>query len=161
MVRRRVVQGALVLAPPLQPTSLLSPAPTNRPLAVAMQQAAPLCSVQQQLAALQEPIGGAPGAAPPLLSAFLSLSSIFFQPPPSPCSLQPKFTECFPLIHRAEGGLAQTKEVPLNSRGKSKVSSAGFQEGETHGQLFVLPCLPIALGLWLGAICVGKCFSTL
>lgn len=57
------------------PSSLLGPAPTNRPLTVAMQQAAPLCSVQQ----LTEPIGRAvwgcsssslcfPLSLPPLLA---------------------------------------------------------------------------------------------
>lgn len=74
-----------------QPASLRCLAPTNRPLAVAMQQAALLCSVQQQQRLRQSLLVGLPGAVPPLLPAFLSL--IPLQSPPCPCFLQSKFTK--------------------------------------------------------------------
>lgn len=64
-------------SPLCSPSSFLGPAPTNRPLAVAMQQAALPGSVQQtaeQQAAATKPIGGAAWGCPLLFSLLSSLS---------------------------------------------------------------------------------------
>lgn len=83
--------------------------PTNRPQAVAMQQAALLCSVQQAA-------GGADGSywwdclgrPPPPLSAFLSLSHPSQSLHPL-CSLKSKLTECLPLTHWGRGWIGTNK----------------------------------------------------
>lgn len=131
--------------PPLRAAQPPWSSPTNRPWAVAMQQAVLLCSAQRTANGGQRTdraywwgcLGLPP--APPL-------------PLPSPCSPQSKFTECFPLTGRAGGQLAQTKEVPPPPLGgHQRILPLVSRRKGLPRQLLGFPCpRPTAMGPGLG-----------
>ena len=106
VVRRRAGRGASVPAAPSAAcaASVVQPPQTGPGQLLCNRR---LCSAvpserQQRAEALTEPIGGTAWGCPlpfSLLSSLWLLS--LSEPPPSPCWLQPKFTECFPLTAAA------------------------------------------------------------
>lgn len=132
------------------PSNLRGAASTNRPLAVAMQQAAPLCSSVQQLT---KPIGRAVWGC--------SSSSLCF-----PLSLHPLLARCNLSLQNASSLPTGQEVVPTN---KGSASAPGgpvkalfcWFPGGRDFLVSLLVSLVCPVGLGLGTICRGKCFSWL
>lgn len=148
-----------------QPASLRGLTPTNRPLAVAMQQAALLCSVQQQRRLDGAYWWGWLGLPLPFSLPFSLLFLFSLHPVLAFCNLS--LQNRFPLTHRARVGWHKQKRHPPIPGVSVKGLCCWLPEGGTPIQHFGFPCpslpafLPIATGLGLRVTCVGRCFPGL